>query len=155
MSSNGVWRFFLHSALTPPPNAPPTISPIVAQTTTFTWPSTYVTEFPITVVRLNLSGNRMRRKSGYRLADMLLLNKTVTDLDASNNSLDSQVGLQLWVTDCWRNNSVLPRSLMISMDTSGLVRKPRAWCLGAFTATLHALEYGIPTKRHGKECRLP
>lgn len=45
----------------------------------------------INVVRLDLSGNRMRRKPGYRIADMLLLNKTVADLDLSDNALDSQV----------------------------------------------------------------
>lgn len=61
------------------------------QTTTFSWPSAYITEFKCNVMRLDLSGNRLRRKSGYRVADMLLLNKTVTDLDLSRNTLDSQV----------------------------------------------------------------
>lgn len=81
--------------LTKPPLFPPSWCARVnfwcEQSTTFTWPSPYTVEFRIHVIKLDLSRNRMRRKSGYRVADMLLLNKTVTDLNLSDNKLDSSV----------------------------------------------------------------
>lgn len=82
------------------------------QATTFTWPSPYTTQIRINVVRLNLSGNRMRRKSGYRIADMLLLNKTVRELDLSTNALDSGAAKEIFFAA--RRNQVLER-----LDVSG------------------------------------
>lgn len=68
------------------------LSPLLrVQSTSVTWPNVCTMQFRINVVRLDLSGNRMRRKSGYRIADMLLLNKTIADLNVSNNCLDSDV----------------------------------------------------------------
>ncbi len=80
--------------------------------TTFTWPSPYTTQIRINVVKLDLSGNRMRRKSGYRVADMLLLNKTVRDLDLSANALDSGAAKEIFFAA--RRNQVLER-----LDVSG------------------------------------
>lgn len=77
------------------------------QATTFTWPSPYTTQLRIAVVRLDLSGNRMRRKSGYRVADMLLLNKTVTELNLSDNALDSGAAKEIFFAA--RRNQVVKR----------------------------------------------
>lgn len=82
------------------------------QATTFTWPSPFTTQLRINVVRVSFSRNRMRRKSGYRVADMLLLNKTVTDLDLSGNALDSQAAKEIFFAV--RKNQVLER-----LDISG------------------------------------
>ena len=82
------------------------------QATTFTWPSPYTTQIRINVVKLDLSGNRMRRKSGYRIADMLLLNKTVRDLNVSDNALDSGAAKEIFFAV--RKNQVLER-----LDVSG------------------------------------
>lgn len=86
------------------------------QATTFTWPSPYTTQLRIDVVRLDLSGNRMRRKSGYRIADMLLLNKTVTDLNLSDNALDSGAAKEIFFAI--RRNQVVKR-LDISKNKIG------------------------------------
>lgn len=77
------------------------------QATTFTWPSPYTTQLRINVVRVDLSGNRMRRKSGYRIADMLLLNKTIKDLNLSTNALDSGAAKEIFFAA--RKNQVLER----------------------------------------------
>ncbi|CAM9176550.1 unnamed protein product, partial [Scytosiphon promiscuus] len=87
--------------------------------TTFTWPSPYTIQLRINVVRVNLSSNRMRRKSGYRIADMLLLNKTVTDLDLSSNALDTQAAKEIFYAV--RKNQVLKR-----LDVSGNKIGPEA-----------------------------
>ncbi|CAM9215524.1 unnamed protein product, partial [Ectocarpus sp. 13 AM-2016] len=89
------------------------------QATTFTWPSPYTTQVPINVVRVDLSGNRMRRKSGYRIADMLLLNKTITDLNLSANALDSGAGKEIFLAT--RKNQVLKH-----LDISGNKIGPEA-----------------------------
>ncbi|CAB1099841.1 unnamed protein product [Ectocarpus sp. CCAP 1310/34] len=89
------------------------------QATTFSWPSPYTTQVRINVVRVDLSGNRMRRKSGYRIADMLLLNKTITDLNLSANALDSGAGKEIFFAA--RKNQVLKR-----LDISGNKIGPEA-----------------------------
>ncbi|CBJ33045.1 Hypothetical leucine rich repeat protein [Ectocarpus siliculosus] len=89
------------------------------QATTFTWPSPYTTQVRINVVRVDLSGNRMRRKSGYRIADMLLLNKTITDLNLSANALDSGAAKEIFFAA--RKNQVLKR-----LDISGNKIGPEA-----------------------------
>lgn len=97
--------------------------------TTFTWPSPYTTKLRINVVKVNFSRNRMRRKSGYRIADMLLLNKTVTDLDLSNNALDSQAANEIFYAV--RKNKVLERLGIsgnkigpeVASSLSGMVKK--------------------------------
>lgn len=86
------------------------------QATTFTWPSPYTTRLGIHVVRVDLSGNRMRRKSGYRIADMLLLNKTIKDLNLSTNALDSGAAKEIFFAT--RKNQVLER-LDISRNKIG------------------------------------
>ncbi|CAM9850704.1 unnamed protein product, partial [Hapterophycus canaliculatus] len=87
--------------------------------TTFTWPSPYTKQLRINVVKVTFSRNRMRRKSGYRIADMLLLNKTVTDLDLSSNALDSQAATEIFFAV--RRNQVLKR-----LDISGNKIGPEA-----------------------------
>lgn len=101
------------------------------QATTFTWPSPYTTRLRINVVRVDLSGNRMRRKSGYRLADMLLLNKTIKDLNLSTNALDSGAAKEIFFAA--RKNQVLERLDMsrnkigpeVASSLAGMVMKNR------------------------------
>lgn len=101
------------------------------QTTTFTWPSPYTTRLRINVVRVDLSGNRMRRKSGYRIADMLLLNKTIKDLNLSTNALDSGAAKEIFFAA--RKNQVLERLDMssnkigpeVASSLAGMVMKNR------------------------------
>eukprot|EP00903_Cladosiphon_okamuranus_P010991 g10380.t1 len=100
-------------------------------TTTFTWPSPCTTRLRINVVRVDLSGNRMRRKSGYRIADMLLLNKTIKDLNLSTNALDSGAAKEIFYAA--RKNQVLERLDMsnnkigpeVASSLAGMVMKNR------------------------------
>lgn len=102
------------------------------QATTFTWPSPYTTRLQINVVRVDLSGNRMRRKSGYRIADMLLLNKTIKDLNLSTNALDSGAAKEIFFAA--RKNQVLERLDMsknkigpeVAHSLAGMVTKNRS-----------------------------
>lgn len=101
------------------------------QATTFTWPSPFTTRLRINVVRVDLSGNRMRRKSGYRIADMLLLNKTIKDLNLSANALDSGAAKEIFFAA--RRNQVLERLDMsrnkigpeVASSLAGMVLKNR------------------------------
>lgn len=54
------------------------------------WPSTHTGQFRFGVVRLDLSNNRLRLESAYVIAEMLLLNTSIEDLDISDNMLDYQ-----------------------------------------------------------------
>lgn len=58
---------------------------------TFVWPTPLTAEIKSKVRCLDLRGNRLRGKSACCVADMLMLNKTVTSLNLSCNMIDSEV----------------------------------------------------------------
>lgn len=58
---------------------------------TFVRPTPLIAEIKSKVRCLDLRGNRLRGKSACCVADMLMLNKTVTSLNLSRNMIDSEV----------------------------------------------------------------
>ncbi|CAM9745864.1 unnamed protein product [Discosporangium mesarthrocarpum] len=84
--------------------------------TRFTRPSTFTTDFSIHVVKVDLSNNRLNRRAGYKVADMLQLNETVRELRLDGNTLDSQAAAAIF--NAARRNQTL-RKLSMARNRVG------------------------------------